>query len=404
MTRSFESPARIVGRNPYLVLTKQYPAYHDLYRYGFLHSRVRAYAQHGLAVDVFRLTAAAGPRYREFENIDVASGDTQFLYETLQIGRYRHVLVHLLDEKMWGVLQGRLDDIRITVWVHGAEIQTWQRRAFEFDRLESHVIERRKRLGERRLRLWRSILRDVHPNLGFVFVSNWLLREAQQDIGIAFPSDSVSVIPNFVDESVFRFQEKAAEDRKCILSIRPFSSRKYANDLTVAAILKLANKPCFKEMRFTLVGDGELFEETVAPLQHLANVVIERRFLTQQVIARYHALHGIFLVPTRMDAQGVSRDEAMASGLVPVTNNVAAIPEFVDDTCGMVVAPDDPAALAEAIQYLYAQPDVFLKLSRAAAERVKRQSGFDQTIKREMQIILDAGSSPRQKLSSPHTA
>jgi glycosyltransferase involved in cell wall biosynthesis len=37
-------------------------------------------------------------------------------------------------------------------------------------------------------------------------------------------------------------------------------------------------------------------------------------------------------VPSRTDTQGVSRDEAMSSGLVPVTNAVAAIPEFVDDT------------------------------------------------------------------------
>ena len=49
-----------------------------------------------------------------------------------------------------------------------------------------------------------------------------------------------------------------------------------------------------------------------------------------------HKKNGIFMVPTRLDSQGVSRDEAMSSGLVPITNNVAAIPEFVDDTCGML--------------------------------------------------------------------
>lgn len=91
--------------------------------------------------------------------------------------------------------------------------------------------------------------------------------------------------------------------------------------------------------------------------------------------------------PTRWDSQGVSRDEAMSSGLVVVTNNVAAIPEFVDNSCGMVVASEDYIGMAKAINTLYYNPDKFLTLSIAANERVVENLNLEKTILEEIKII-----------------
>src|SRR5690606_14305978 len=49
---------------------------------------------------------------------------------------------------------------------------------------------------------------------------------------------------------------------------------------------------------------------------------------------------GVFLVPTRMDAQGVSMCEAMASGLLIVSSNNTAIPEFVDNFNNGIIGND----------------------------------------------------------------
>ena len=87
-----------------------------------------------------------------------------------------------------------------------------------------------------------------------------------------------------------------------------------------------------------MIGDGPLFEQTLEPLRGFDNITIKKGFITQQKIAELYKQYGVFLCPSRSDTQGVSRDEAMASGLVPVTNGVAAIPEFVDDSCG-ILAP-----------------------------------------------------------------
>jgi glycosyltransferase involved in cell wall biosynthesis len=91
-----------------------------------------------------------------------------------------------------------------------------------------------------------------------------------------------------------------------------------------------------------------------------------------------------------MDAQGVSRDEAMSSGLVPITSNVAAIPEFVDDACGFMAPLDDASGLAAAIETLYHDPARFERMSAAAASRVRGQSGPEQTTGRELALIREA--------------
>jgi hypothetical protein len=51
----------------------------------------------------------------------------------------------------------------------------------------------------------------------------------------------------------------------------------------------------------------------------------------------------------------------MSSGLVPVTNAVAAIPEFVDETCGMLAMEDDSVNLAKGIEQLYMKPYIIYR-------------------------------------------
>ncbi|WP_156026486.1 glycosyltransferase family protein [Sulfitobacter donghicola] len=383
-------PLVIVGPSDTLVLTKQYPSYDDLYKYGFLHSRVRGYRQQSVGVDVFRINPNIVKTYDEFENIDIASGDAQLLDATLATGRYKHVLVHLIDRQMWEVLQKHLDHVKVTVWIHGAEIQGWQRRAYEFATLTAPEIERKKKLANERLKLWQKIFAHPSANLHLVFVSETLRTEANADVGTAPRQGRWSVIHNHIDTDLFSYRPKTAAQAGQVLSIRPYSSTTYANDLSVQAILELSRRPVFKDLSFRLVGDGPLFESVTEPLRDMPNVTLQQTFLSHADIATLHAQYGIFLNPTRMDSQGVSRDEAMASGLVPVTSSVAAVPEFVDDTCGILAPAEDYFGLADAIERLYGDPALFTELSKAASARVRAQSGFEQTIARELELIARA--------------
>lgn len=385
-----ERPAAVITKSPYLVLAKQYPAYDDLYRYGFVHSRIRAYKEAGQQVDMYKIHN--GPaEYREFANIDVATGDASLLEATLATGQVKHVLVHIMDHNMWKVLEKYVDQIQITVWAHGSEIQAWWRREFEFELMSEPEIARQKKLSDHRVGFWRKLFSNPPANLHMVFVSSYFAEEVFEDLKIRLPKEKYSIVHNPIDTDLFSYKEKNVKQRKKILSIRPYASKKYANDLSVQAILELSKQPVFDELEFKLIGDGVLFEDTVAPLRQFSNVSIERKFITHHEIAQIHKEYGVFLTPTRMDSQGVSRDEAMASGLVPVTTAVTAIPEFVDERSGFLVKPESAPELAAAILRLYDNPDEFCEKSLEASKRVRRQCASALIASQEISLFSNKG-------------
>lgn len=380
-------PACLLAQSSTLLLTNHYPSYDDLYRNGFVHSRVTAYREHAVGVDIFRLRKNEPVAWHEFHNIDVTTGSGKALQLLLASGAYKHVLVHFLSEDMWEILEEFIDQIKVTVWLHGAEVQPWWRREYNYDsedKLAAAKVE-----SDKRLSFWKKLLNPVPENLKLVFVSQYFAEEVMEDVGVQLQSSQYEIIHNPIDTDLFSYQKKSIEQRKKILSIRPYASRKYANDLSVEAILALSEEPWFDELDIHMIGDGALFDELLEPLRRFSNVTIEKRFLTQTEIAEHHKAYGIFLCPTRMDAQGVSRDEAMASGLVPVTNAVAAIPEFVDDASGVLAPAENSQTMADGIKRLYEDPELFLEMSANAADRVREQTAKRITVRRELDLFRE---------------
>ncbi|MGQ4660285.1 glycosyltransferase family protein [Lysobacter sp. F6437] len=377
-----------ISRTGSLVLTNIYPSPAHLYRNAFVHRRVASYREAGLPADVFVFNERTRPHAYEFEGVDANVGGSHQLHAQLAAGDHESILIHFLDPGMWTVVRERLGDTRVMVWIHGSEIQPSHRRDFNYTTDEER--EAARKASDVRTAFWREVFGCRHPNLHFIFVSDHFAAEAMHDVGVALAREQYSVIHNFIDADLFQYREKPPEQRFKVLSIRPYASRTYANDLSVKAILALRDHPLFERMTFHLVGDGVLFDETLAPLDGLANVHIQRGFLSQAKVAKLHREYGIFLAPSRMDSQGVSRDEAMASGLVPVTSAVAAIPEFVDDSCGVLAPPEDWEGLAKGIALLAEDADRFHSMSREAAARVRRQSGRAQTLGAEIDLIRNA--------------
>ena len=384
-------PAELIGQAEHLLLTNHYPSYDDLYRNGFVHSRVCGYREHGIQMDVFRLRPDEAVSYHEFEDVNVITASQEALHQILSSGRYKSVLVHFLSPAMWAVLQHHIDRVKVFAWMHGAEFQPWYRRDFDHQTEEQRASAKVR--SDKRMEFWRELLRSVPANLKLVFVSRYFAEEVMEDLGFRVPKAHYTIIHNPINTDVFRYEKKPLDQRKKALSISSYASRKYATDLNAKAIELLSSKPWFYDMEFRLIGDGPLFENTVAPLRKYKNVYIEQRFLKHDEIAALHKEHGIFLCPTRWDSHGVSRDEAMSSGLVPVTNAVAAIPEFVDERCGIVAPPEDAEAMARGISMLYEQPMIFSEMSEAAAKRVRDQRDTKKVIHAELAVVLDNSES-----------
>lgn len=376
-------PAVILGQH-HLVVTDQYPSYENLYRNGFVHTRVKAYKSRGVSTDVFCLRKDEVVNFREFENINVTTGSNAVLDKLLESGRYSSVFVHFLSPDMWNSIEKYIDKVNVRVWVHGSEIHPWHRRMYNYQNDEQ--IEKAKLESEERMKFWHRILKPMHKNLKLIFVSKYFSEEVMEDLGFRLPQNQYHVIHNPINTELFSYKPKREDQRFKILSIRPFASRQYANDITIKAILELSKSKRFKDLEIRIIGDGILFEETVEPLKDFKNVMIEKRFVTHEEISKLHKDYGIFLCPTRWDSQGVSRDEAMASGLVPITTDVAAVSEFVSDGTGFMSAPEDYLEISKHILELVENSRKFLSMSERASKNV--MSNRDLSLITDMELKL----------------
>jgi glycosyltransferase involved in cell wall biosynthesis len=381
------TPSKILTQERVLVVSNNYPSYDEKYRNGFLHSRLKEYMKKGMKVDMFVMKKGEQLTYREYEGIQVITGSQQALKNVLKEGAHEKIAVHFLDSNMWGVIEPFSSDRKILVWVHGSEIQPWHRRIFNYETEEE--LAKAKVESEVRMGLWRPLLSNMPQHMKLIFVSEYFANEVMEDTGVEIAPESYQIIHNPIDTSMFNFIEKPEAQRKKILSIRPFASNKYANDLTVKAILQLSKRKFFNELEFLIIGDGKLFDKTLEPLRGFENVTIQRGFLSHSEIAKLHKEYGIFLSPTRMDSQGVSRDEAMSSGLVAITNDVTAIPEFVDNESGVLVPGEDFKGMAKAIERIYHHPSEFLAISKSAAKRVRNQTDSELIIEKELKLLND---------------
>jgi glycosyltransferase involved in cell wall biosynthesis len=82
----------------------------------------------------------------------------------------------------------------------------------------------------------------------------------------------------------------------------------------------------------------------------------------------------VLVHPARWEGFGLVLLEAMRAGLPIVATRVGAIPEVVrDGVTGLLVPPDDPAALAQAIARLCADAGAAARMGSAGFERLREE-------------------------------
>lgn len=365
-----------------LVLDENYPHLQNLLGDVFVHVRVKEYARRH-EVKVFSFFHNA--RSLEYEGVHVQMfSDTESLVEAVKTYKPDKILIHFYQSWMLEKII-KLLNIPVIIWVHGYEALGWYRRLFNYT-LYSPVLLNYIRRNTKQQYHFHKLIKFANKTqqFHFVFVSQWMRRITEKDSLCRIKR--YSVIPNPIDTNLFSYEKKDPELRKKVLLLRSFHTKKYANDIAVKAILALSKRSCFNDFSFTIKGDGGLFEETVKPIRDFKNVNIERAVVRQILIPAIHKLHGIFLCPTRQDAQGVSMCEAMSGGLVPVTSFSTAIPEFVTNNSTGVLT-HSPEQIADALENLAMEPGKFSELSANAARSVRELCSLKNVIEKELAII-----------------
>jgi glycosyltransferase involved in cell wall biosynthesis len=98
----------------------------------------------------------------------------------------------------------------------------------------------------------------------------------------------------------------------------------------------------------------------------------------------------IFVAPSRSDAFPIVVLEAMAAGLPVVATRVGGLPEQVAPGTGLLVPPDDPGALADAVATLVERAELRAELGEAGRRSVQARFGPEQQAQGLHEAYLDA--------------
>jgi glycosyltransferase involved in cell wall biosynthesis len=91
-------------------------------------------------------------------------------------------------------------------------------------------------------------------------------------------------------------------------------------------------------------------------------------YVPDDELLTYFAAADVFVLPSWLEGFGIPLVEAMAAGLPVVTTTGSATSEIVGDA-GLVVAPGDSQALAQALHKILAHPELAEQLRRRGRER-----------------------------------
>jgi glycosyltransferase involved in cell wall biosynthesis len=193
-----------------------------------------------------------------------------------------------------------------------------------------------------------------------------------------------------------------------ILSVaRPIEQKGLHHLLRALTVLKA------KEYRYKceIIGDPEqpLYSNYYAELrvlQHELDLDEPVAFLGAQSFSRVveaNVTADIFVLPCVLAGDG-SRDitpnslmEAMAMGLAVISTDITGIPEIVEDGVdGLLVAPDDEQALAEAIIRLIDDFEFRMQLGLNARTKVKKKFNINKNITRYVDLFTNGGDMVRQ--------
>jgi glycosyltransferase involved in cell wall biosynthesis len=145
------------------------------------------------------------------------------------------------------------------------------------------------------------------------------------------------------------------------------------------------------EARLRIVGTTEASEG------HRGVEVVGRVDNREQLAGIYRSA-AVYCLPSRFEPYGLSIAEAMVYGLPCVVTRVGALDEVVlDGQTGLVVPPEDPEALAGALEQILSDPALAERLGRGARERVETHQNWDAVAERMAPALERAADQVRSR-------
>lgn len=155
------------------------------------------------------------------------------------------------------------------------------------------------------------------------------------------------------------------------------------NPLLMIDSYKLAKKK-IPDLNLIICGDGRLFEECRRAADdnvHLLGFVGDIPSILKGA--------DVFVNPSDYDASPRSLMEAMTMGVPCVATKVGGVPDYIDETCGILVEPKKPKLLADKIVYLIKNKNVSRELGTRARKRMLRYHDLDKNLSKTIDIVIE---------------
>jgi glycosyltransferase involved in cell wall biosynthesis len=200
------------------------------------------------------------------------------------------------------------------------------------------------------------------------------------------------------------FQEQAPSplDSEVRILCIAYLDRKKGLDTLIDACSVLRSHSVPFSLR--LFGAGPLRESLLEQISRLGlqkEITVGNAILQEEVAKELAACH-VFVMPCRKDEKTGNIDgiptvfmEAMATGRPVISCPLSGIPELVrDGETGLLVPPDDPVAVAEAIAHLSSDSSLRIRLGSQARTLVEQQHDQRINTRQLLALMTAVGSMP----------
>jgi glycosyltransferase involved in cell wall biosynthesis len=218
--------------------------------------------------------------------------------------------------------------------------------------------------------------------------------------------ESIASLPCMLDSSLLsvepsrnKIPEVLSDGRPVILTVaRMVASERYkGHDVVLQALpAMIAEVP---RLAYVVVGDGDDRPrlERLAQELGLTGHVLFTGAVSESELAALYDRSDVFVLPARTviddrnpkgEGFGIVFLEAMAFGKPVLGPNYGAPAELIrDGENGLLVDPDDPTAVAQAIIKLLTNPDLARTMGQAGSERVRAHYSYERFRERLRQLL-----------------
>ena len=138
-----------------------------------------------------------------------------------------------------------------------------------------------------------------------------------------------------------------------------------------------------ENVHFLIVGDGQCKPELLDQVNALGvnKSVTFAGYQDHETVLSFVKSSEIFIMPSRYEGTPIALLEAASLGIPVIASNVGGIPELVQDQVhALLVPPDDPQSLAQAVKRIINDKKLAETLSANAVERIKEKFNIDRQL------------------------